>query len=307
MPVRRRTALLPAALIALAALALGACGGEEESSETTAAISLADWTDEVNTLCNEAQDTIDQLDEPSGSDDFTVIVASGSEIIDIATTFVGDVEALGSPAESAATAKELVQVYEDYTAGLEDVVAAAESEDEAAVDEALAGLDDTVSQRDELADELGLTECVSSEDTATDDTATDDTAIDDTGSNLPADEWALEIDAACSDLTTKYEGIGETQPQTEAELQQLANDVNAFAGEIVAAFDEIGPPAGDTTQAQALYDQFLALQETTTALADAAATQDAAAAQAAATELETIGAEINPLASELGVPSCGGF
>jgi hypothetical protein len=307
--------LLATTTLVAVALVLGACGGGDDSASTTTVerISLSDWTDEVNTLCNEAQDRIDQLEEPAGPDDFEVIASSGSDIVDEAEAFVGDVEALGSPDESAVDAKKFVNLYTTYATQLQAVVDAAEDEDEAGVEDALSELDANVTERDELADELGLTECVSTEDDATEDTLAEQddttTTVEDgsASGNLAPAEWASEIDAACLRLSEKYGSIGSSDPTTPEEVTALANDLNAFATEVVGEFDRIGPPEGDTTQAQALYDQFVALQESTTALANAAATQDVAATEAAVAGLDAAGQAINPLATELGVDSCGGF
>ena len=309
-----RPHLLRLALVALAAVAMtaSACGGSSEDSskdsEDTKTVSFDTWQEKVNDLCNAAREEVRGYDSPSSEDDYAGLEELAVKTKKRTNTFIDDVEAVGTPDEQAKEAALFVDQFRSYVSDFSPLVTAAKAEDADGVEAAIADLDDTNAKKDATAKKLGLDQCYSEDDSTTEDTLSDDpttTTTEVVAGNLAFEEWSAETDAACARLTEKYAGIGETTPQSMEEAQALADDLNAFATELVAEWDRIGPPDGDATQAQALYDLYVQFQDATDTFRNAVASGDTAALDAASTEIDSITQQITPLAEELDVPTCG--
>lgn len=311
-----RPHLLRLALVGLAAVAMtaSACGGSSEDSskdaKDTRTVSFDTWQEQVNDLCNAAREEVRGYDSPSSEEDYVGLEELAVKTKKRTNTFIDDVEAVGTPDEQAKEAAQFLDQFRSYVSDFSPLVTAAKAEDADAVEAAIADLDETNAKKDATAKKLGLDQCYSEDDTdsTTEDTLSDDpttTTTEVVAGNLAFEEWSAETDAACARLTEKYAGIGETTPQSMEEAQALADDLNAFATELVAEWDRIGPPDGDTTQAQALYDLYVQFKDATDTFRNAVAAGDTAALDAASTEIDTITQQITPLAEELNVPTCG--
>jgi hypothetical protein len=322
VPNRRRPALRAVAATACAvavAVAAVACGGSDSSAGKT--VSLSSWKQKVNALCADARKDVDAIPAPADNTDYQVLQESGVAVKKRINDFIDDVDKLGAPEEQAKQAAAFTDQWRDYTGAFDALVAAAKGEDPAKVESAGAKLQAAKEKKDAKAKALGLKDCwkdTGAGDT-TDDTTGDtlsknptSTTVPDTtagggaaGGNLAAAEWSAEVNAACTTLTEKYQSIGQADPQTLEEAQQVANDLNSFATELVAEWDRIGPPDGEATQAQQLYDLFVQFKETATEFQNAVAAQDSARLSSISTQIDGLTGQITPLANSLNIPACG--
>ncbi|CAN5432668.1 hypothetical protein BH10ACT3_BH10ACT3_19670 [soil metagenome] len=120
-------------------------------------------------------------------------------------------------------------------------------------------------------------------------------------------EWSAAVDQACADLNTTYATLSDTNPADADEAVAYADQVDEFADGILASVTSAGVPIGEEAQADALLDDLHDLSDATGKLASRAESGDADGVARAAARVAELGAAINPLSAELGVPSCGGF
>jgi hypothetical protein len=314
--VRAVAATACAVAVALAAVA---CGGSDSSSATT--VSLSSWKQKVNALCAEARKDVDAVPTPTDTTDYAGLQESGIAVKKRVNKFIDDVGKLGEPDQQAEQAAAFMNQWRTYTGDFDTLVAAAKAEDPARVESAGTALQAAKKKKDAQARALGLKDCfkddsapagsaggttgdtLSKNPTSTTEPATSGGSA--SGGNLAPAQWSAEVNAACTTLTTKYQSIGQANPQNLAEAQQVANDLNSFATELVAEWDRIGPPDGETTQAQQLYDLFVQFKQTATDFQNAVAAQDSAQLDSITTRIDGLTAQITPLAKALDIPACG--
>ena len=323
VPNHRRPALRAVAATACAvavALAAVACGGSSDSSAART-MSLSSWTQKVNALCAEARKDVDAVPSPADTTDYPVLQESGIAVKRRINQFIDDVDKLGAPDEQAKQAAAFMDQWRTYTGDFDALVAAAKAEDPAKVESAGTALQAASKKKDAQAKALGLKDCwkddnatagstgdttgdtLSKNPTST--TEPDTSAGSASGGTLAPAQWSAEVNAACTTLTQKYQSIGQANPQTPEEAQQVANDLNSFATELVAEWDRIGPPDGETTQAQQLYDLFVQFKQTATDFQNAVAAQDSAKLDSITTQIDGLTGQITPLANSLDIPACG--
>ena len=121
------------------------------------------------------------------------------------------------------------------------------------------------------------------------------------------EEWSTTVDNACADLNATYAVLGDADPADADEAVAYADQVDEFADGILESVASAGVPVGKEADATALIDDLRKLSAATGTLADRAGSGDAEGTASAASRVAELGAAINPLSAELGVPSCGGF
>lgn len=119
--------------------------------------------------------------------------------------------------------------------------------------------------------------------------------------------WSDRVDAACADAGADHVHLQSATPETEHEAVEHAVEVDRLSDAILHAVEQGGLPRGREQSAEMLLSQLGQLAEQTGLFADAASAGDRAAATAAVAEITVLGAQINPVAIDLSVPSCGGF
>ena len=312
---RPRTLVVPASALVLVLVA-AACGGSDSSSGTKT-VALSSWKKQVNSLCAAARKDVDAIDQPSDTTDYAVLESSGIAVKKRVNEFIDDVDTLGPPDARAKQATAFVDQWRAYTGDFDGLVAAAKAENQADVEAATTKLQAANEKKDELAKGLGLDECWKDASPTTGDTTgdtlsknptsttTSTTVADAASGNLAPAAWSAEVDAACTRLTEKYQSIGQANPQTVEEAQKVANDLNSFATEIVAEWDRIGPPAGETAPAQELYDLFVQFKQVATEFQNAVAASDSTKLDQITAQIDQLTGQITPLAQSLNVPACG--
>jgi hypothetical protein len=119
--------------------------------------------------------------------------------------------------------------------------------------------------------------------------------------------WSEQLGAACDELNRDHDQLATADPSSRDDAVAYAEDVEAFAVDLVRVLDEAGVPSEDRAVADDLADLADRLAASAGDLADAANDGDVAAARDATEELRSVGEQINPLAEELDAPACGGF
>lgn len=167
---KKRVILVVTAVAAgtAAALALSACGGDsspeqliEQQTETTAVEGLtkADFIDEADSRCAEANAAIEQLVE--NGEGFT----GSDEIADLRQAVLQELKELGPPSEDRATLDQFLTALEQQVEAGQRIALAIERDEDTTEFEAQ--LEDARADAEAAAEEYGFKEC-GSEITATD-------------------------------------------------------------------------------------------------------------------------------------------
>jgi hypothetical protein len=196
--MKRLTAVLFAGL-----LVISACGGDddgddasddttEETTETTdeeAALTLDEWVEEADAICEEANDAGDEVGSPASIDD---VIEMAPDLYDVSEAQYDDLVALGLPDEQADDVEEALALLEEQLGILEEIVDA--GDDEEAINELLEEGAALGEEADAIAADLGLEVCGAGGDVDSDTTVTTDS--DTTDTTLSADAGLSELLAA---------------------------------------------------------------------------------------------------------------
>jgi hypothetical protein len=120
-------------------------------------------------------------------------------------------------------------------------------------------------------------------------------------------EWGATLEQACDELNEEYQDLVETDPANRDEAVAYAERIEEFALESVQLIEGAGVPSDDRSRADALAAHFDDLATAAGDLADAANATDPDAASDAAARIGEVGEKLNQVASDLDVPSCGGY
>jgi hypothetical protein len=120
-------------------------------------------------------------------------------------------------------------------------------------------------------------------------------------------EWAQDLHERCEDLNDEYAALATADPQDRAAAVAHAEQVEAFAVDLVAALEAAGAPDADRRAAQELERRVDQLRAAAAELAEGAADGDVEGTAAAAARLDELGEVLNDLAEDLDVSACGGF
>jgi hypothetical protein len=183
-------------------LVIGACssdddGGDESSDDTTeettetteeeAALTLDEWVEEADAICEEANEAGDEVGSPESVAD---VIELAPDLYDVAEAQYEDLVDLGLPDEEADTVEEALELLDEQLSILEQIVDA--GDDEEAVTELLEEGQAISDEADGLAADLGLEVCGAGE--GSDSTTT--TEGDTTDTTLSADAGLSELLAA---------------------------------------------------------------------------------------------------------------
>jgi hypothetical protein len=132
-----------------ACLALASCGGDEDGSE--------EFLEQANAVCAEYGPRIAAIPPPL--EDIDEWGAVGADIGDQLEASVNELRLVEPPDELADQYSEWVGLRADLLTEMRGVQDAGNLHDQAGVDAGLAAITELQAEADELAEELGLTEC----------------------------------------------------------------------------------------------------------------------------------------------------
>jgi hypothetical protein len=162
---------LPTLAIVLSVLAvpLAGCGGD-----STPALSTEDFVDQVATICDDLQASLDALGEPTDNAALATLARKAGNLLSDARTAFADV---APPEALSKDYAEFLDVVDRQIQGATDLKNAARDDDDAAIEQAGTALSQLVDEKDSIADDLGVPECRSSDDTSdTSDTVSEETS-----------------------------------------------------------------------------------------------------------------------------------
>lgn len=120
-------------------------------------------------------------------------------------------------------------------------------------------------------------------------------------------EWALDLQQRCTTLNAEHAELATADPKDRADAVAHAEQVEAFAVDLVAALEQAGAPDADRRAAQQLERRVDQLRAAAGALAAEAVDGDVEGTAAAAARLDELGEVLNDLAEDLDLSPCGGF
>jgi hypothetical protein len=141
---RRALALLCACLV------LASCGGDDDEGSD-------EFLQQANAICADYGPKIAAIPPPS--EDIDEWGAVGADIGDQLEASVNELRLLNPPDELADSYSEWVALRADLLTEMRGVQEAGDIHDEAGVEAGLASITELQAQADELAEELGLTDC----------------------------------------------------------------------------------------------------------------------------------------------------
>lgn len=172
--MKRLMAVLFAGVLVLAACSDdGGSDDDADATTTTAAeaetISLDEWVEEADAICEEANEAVDEIGEPEDLDDLREMAP---DVVEIFQQQLDDLEALGLPDEQADDVERALELLDEQIALIEDLE---DAEDEAEVEDIIAEGTELDEEASEIAQDLGLEVCGSDTDSDSDDTDTTET------------------------------------------------------------------------------------------------------------------------------------
>ena len=197
---RRLPAL--AAVLGLLTVPLAACGGDGKQALSTEA-----FIDQVATICDDFQADVDALGEPADNAALATLARKAGNLLADTRAAFADItppEALGKDYA------DLIEVIDRQIEGATELKNAARDGDDAAIEKALTTLSQLVDEKNSIADDLGVPECRSSDDT----TAT--TATTDNGASPVTDQ--TNPPATAPVVTLPITLVPVTEPGTDTTL-----------------------------------------------------------------------------------------
>lgn len=194
--MKKVTAMLFAGL-----LVLGACGSgsgsddskktEKSSTSTTeevAALTLDEWVEEADSICEETNDASDEIGEVESLADVEELAP---ELLELAEEQYDALVDLGLPDEQADDVEAALELLEEQLALLEEIVDA--GDDEETITELVDEGTELEDELDELAADLGLEVCGALEEDSTSTTDSDTTDGDSTDTDLSTEQGLSEL------------------------------------------------------------------------------------------------------------------
>jgi predicted nucleic acid-binding Zn-ribbon protein len=143
-----------AVVAASASLATAGCGGGEDR------LSTAEFEERVNGICTKYDKQIDAVRAPSSVEEIPAYVA---KVLPIVEREVEEMKAVEPPEDDQETFDAMIGEAEKALEAGRDLSDAAEENDEAAIENALNEGNAASDRADEHARELGLTDCVNTD------------------------------------------------------------------------------------------------------------------------------------------------
>lgn len=239
MRVIRRGSVFGVAIVAAVALAAG-CGSDSGDGEDSSPASEEDFIVAVDDVCRDANAELETVSEPESAEEFLPALQAA---LPIQETQAEDLRAITPPEELEAQYNEALGLIDAQVAVVQQTIDDLEAGEDpnTVVVEFNDALDQNSDRLDEIAEELGLSECGSGGSTSSDgdtDTTTDDTLTD----------------GSTTDATP-------TTGQT-GDVQQYLTDVGAASqalisfGEILQNVDSPSDLENSADEAQAELDEF---------------------------------------------------
>jgi hypothetical protein len=140
-----------AALVGVLVLLATACGGGGDTR-----LSKAEFQSQANAICAKYQKQLNAIDEPTSLDEVPDLV---DQALVILNKEIDEVAALNPPEELQGDFDKMIAASNKTKAAADDLSAAAKSGDQAAVQKALEEGNAASNEADQLAGNLGLSEC----------------------------------------------------------------------------------------------------------------------------------------------------
>lgn len=134
-------------ILILLGLAGGCMGGEDADG----------FREQADAICADYDGRIAEIAPPT---DLDALAASSGEIADLLEARLAQLEALGPPEGAEADYEDWLRLNEEAVVNARAIQEAAAAEDEGRIGELADGAQDNERRSDELADELGLEECL---------------------------------------------------------------------------------------------------------------------------------------------------
>ncbi len=139
----------------------------------------------------------------------------------------------------------------------------------------------------------------------------DDEPARSTTTTVDEDAWVDDLESDCASLNEEFGHLATSDPSDADEAVAYASDVDEFAEAMEAVLRDAEARLSDddprTADLVALRERTVDLEAATTQLAEGAEAGDTATIDDAEAEVTRLGTEINELAEQLDVSSCGGF
>jgi hypothetical protein len=140
-----------AALVGVLVLLATACGGGSDTR-----LSKAEFQSQANAICAKYQKQLNAIEEPTSLEEIPDLV---DQALVILNKEIDEVAALNPPEELQSDFDKMIAASNKTKAAADDLSAAAKSGDQAAVQKALEEGNAASSEADQLAGNLGLSEC----------------------------------------------------------------------------------------------------------------------------------------------------
>lgn len=188
-----------AAVLGLLVVPLAACGGEGKQALSTEA-----FIDRVATICDDLQADLDALGEPADNAALATLARKAGNLLADARTAFADIT---PPEPLRKDYADFIEVIDRQIEGATELKNAAREGDDAAIEQVGTTLSQLVDEKNSIADDLGVPECRSNDDT------TDTTAPTDTGA-VPATDQT-NPPATAPVVTLPITLVPATQPGTD--------------------------------------------------------------------------------------------
>lgn len=302
------------ALLALL-VPLAACGSsdpasdepEDEPKETTTTeeapdddtVAFDDWADEVDQICADSGEAIDELGEPADLEEFATMAEDAADLVAEARD---DIEAVGTPDENQDEVEEWLALLDEQADLYPDVIEAAEANDEDALTEVASEIEDLQTEARAIAADLGLDECA--KDDSEDDPDTTDTTA--TAASLTFDEWVVAADAVCVDFeaqASEFEDAADNAT-TVADLAPAFEGLLPLYDDFIVEIEALGIPSDGPDEVQVWVELIGQAPELIEPLAEAAAAGDEELFTELAEGLETYDQSVGEAATAIGFQEC---
>lgn len=241
-----RRPLLALALLALPALAVAGCGGDDTSAgkTTSSALSADQWREQADAICADIQTRQDAVAEPSGPSEIQSYLET---ILPLGKEQVSRIRALVPPAELASLQSQAVANQDAAVAIVQKAIDRIKGGEDATtvIQELTAEVEKITAEGDRLADEAGLTKCGSEGDSttttdagteSTESTTTAETPTIPTTGDAEVDRFLADVQKATGALTAFGNALSQVSNPDEikSQVEELRGQLGDFDSAIAA-------------------------------------------------------------------------
>ena len=152
--------LLPLILIGTIALVVAACGGDDSSGSDGGDLTQEEWVAAADAICAAANAATENLGEPESLDDIETFLDDG---VEIQRDLLDDLRALGPPPDLQDRVDRAFEILDEQLELARTAAEQATEGDLEGMQETLEMIDPIDTEGDEIATEVGLQECGSSD------------------------------------------------------------------------------------------------------------------------------------------------